>query len=101
MALQLRPGQSLFSTVDTTSVVVIKAPSVPVTVSVSGAEVSDVKPVDTPADITNGRGVQIGKRYVDDTVGIELLASKAGTGTLEINGNEMSIKDTKPLPASD
>lgn len=100
MALQLRPGQSLFSTVDSTAVVVIKAPPAPVTVSISGTEVTDTKPAEAPSG-AEGRGTLLGKRYVDDEVGIELLVSKPGTGTLEVDGTELAIKESKPLPASD
>jgi hypothetical protein len=101
MALQLRAGQALYSTVDPTNLVVIKAPADPVTVSISGTEVSDAKVESVPADAATGDGTLLGKRYADDTVGIELLVSKPGTGTLEVNGAPLPLKDAKPLPASD
>lgn len=101
MALQLRAGQSLFSTVDSTAVVVIKAPAEPVTVSVSGAEVTDTKPEPAPSGNPAGTGTLIGKRYADEELGIELLVSKPGSGTLEVNGTELPVKESKPLPASD
>jgi hypothetical protein len=43
----------------------------------------------------------LGKRYVDAADSIELLCTSAGTGTLSIDGAELSIKAPKPLPASD
>lgn len=46
-------------------------------------------------------GTLLGKRYVDADSGAELLCTKAGRGTLAIDGRPLSIKDPKPLPTSD
>jgi hypothetical protein len=46
-------------------------------------------------------GVLIGKRYTDAESGIEVLGAKAGTGSLSIDGRPMTLKEAKPLPASD
>ena len=46
-------------------------------------------------------GTQIGKRYVDDADTIQLLCTKAGQGTLALDGNPLQIQAAKPLPASD
>lgn len=101
MALQLRAGQALHSTVDATALVVIKAPAEPVTVSISGTEVSDAKVDGVPADGPAGDGTLLGKRYADEDLGIELLVSKPGSGTLEVNGAPLGLKEAKPLPSSD
>ena len=45
-------------------------------------------------------GAVMGKRYVDDH-GAELLVTKAGAGTLAVVDTPMSLKEAKPLPASD
>lgn len=45
-------------------------------------------------------GNVMGKRYVDET-GAEVLVTKAGAGTLAIGDTPLSIKEAKPLPASD
>lgn len=45
-------------------------------------------------------GTLMGKRYVDDT-GAEVLVTKAGAGTLSVGATPLSIKEAKPLPASD
>jgi len=42
----------------------------------------------------------MGKRYVDEG-GAEVLVTKAGVGTLSIGGTPLSLKEAKPLPASD
>lgn len=45
-------------------------------------------------------GNVMGKRYVDET-GAEVLVTKAGAGTLSIGDTPLSVKEAKPLPASD
>lgn len=45
-------------------------------------------------------GNVMGKRYVDET-GAEVLVTKAGAGTLSIGQTALSLKEAKPLPASD
>ncbi len=42
-----------------------------------------------------------GKRYADEEVGIELLCTKAGQGSLWLNGVPMVLKQAKALPSSD
>lgn len=45
-------------------------------------------------------GTAMGKRYVDDN-GAEVLVTKAGKGTLSVGTTPLSLKEAKPLPASD
>ncbi|KWX69280.1 hypothetical protein [Mycobacterium sp. NAZ190054] len=45
-------------------------------------------------------GNAVGKRYVDET-GAEVLVTKAGAGTLAVGQTPLSLKEAKPLPASD
>ena len=45
-------------------------------------------------------GNVMGKRYVDDG-GAEVLVTKAGKGTLSVGTTPLTIKEAKPLPASD
>jgi len=54
-----------------------------------------------PCRAIDGPEVQIGKRYVDDVAGVEVLCVKAGAGPLTFAGRELTIKAAKPLPASD
>ena len=42
----------------------------------------------------------MGKRYVDEG-GAEVLVTKAGAGTLSVGTTPLSLKEAKPLPASD
>lgn len=45
-------------------------------------------------------GNAMGKRYVDEN-GAEVLVTKAGAGTLSVGTTPLSLKEAKPLPASD
>jgi hypothetical protein len=45
-------------------------------------------------------GNAMGKRYIDEA-GAEVLVTKAGAGTLSIGETPLSIKEARPLPASD
>jgi hypothetical protein len=99
--VKLRVGQTLYSIVDDTTVVVVRAPDADVAVTCGGAELTETKPEAAPADTPSGAGTQLGKRYADETLGIELLCTKAGSASLEVNGVPLPLKEAKPLPASD
>ena len=45
-------------------------------------------------------GTAMGKRYVDEG-GAEVLVTKAGAGTLSVGSTPLTLKEAKPLPASD
>ena len=46
-------------------------------------------------------GCSVGKRYKSITNGLEVLCTKAGTGTLGTNAEALTVIETKKLPASD
>ena len=46
-------------------------------------------------------GTQLGKRYTDETGGLELLCTKGGPSSLSVGDVVLQIKDAKPLPSSD
>jgi hypothetical protein len=104
MSLTLKPGTRLFSVVCTTEMIVVKAGSADVELTIGGAQ-----PVTNASDRTeiggvaegHGGGSAIGKRYVDADQSVELLVTKPGDGVAAIAGELLTIKDAKPLPASD
>jgi hypothetical protein len=56
----------------------------------------------TPAgEAPDGPRVELGKRYVDEDAGVEVLCVKAGIGPLALGGRELVLKTAKPLPSSD
>jgi hypothetical protein len=46
-------------------------------------------------------GTQLGKRYADEALGLELLCTKAGEGSISVGDAILEVKGAKPLPASD
>lgn len=103
--MKLRAGQQIASTVDATTMIVVRAPADEVVLTCGGVEMIDPKKPSEGAggvmDPALASGTLMGKRYADDGLGIELLCTKAGTGTVAVNGTPLELKQAKPLPASD
>jgi hypothetical protein len=103
--MKLRVGQTLSSPVDTTTVIVVRAPSADIELTCAGVPMLNGKSGGTEpegtADLAQMGGSQLGKRYADDDLGLELLCTKAGAGTLAANGKAVPLRDAKPLPTSD
>ncbi|CAN5419697.1 hypothetical protein BH11ACT6_BH11ACT6_42760 [soil metagenome] len=98
----VKNGTRLQSQVDDTQVIVVK----------SGDGLDDLRcggtaMVALDADKSGGEvdaqfadGTVMGKRYVDDA-GAEVLVTKAGKGSLSVGSTPLTLKEAKPLPASD
>jgi len=103
VAIQLKAGMRLKSQADACEVVVVKAPADPVDLRCGGhplvatTEEAGAQSVEAGFD----GGTQLGKRYADEELGLELLCSKAGEGSLSVGETVLEIKGAKPLPASD
>ena len=100
-----RIGTTLASTVDATTVIVIRWEAEDLDVTCAGAPMVDARGPEAgtagQADPTQQDGTQLGKRYADEALGVELLCTKPGQGTLAVGGVVLPLKDAKPLPASD
>jgi hypothetical protein len=97
----LAVGTRLRSCVSDTEVIVIQAPSEPAELSCGTTPMS---PDGQPAGARLGDdepGALLGKRYVDERSGVEVLCTKAGAGDLAVNGRTLTLKAAKALPASD
>jgi hypothetical protein len=95
----MKPGMKLKSAACDTEVMVIKCGQG--SVECGGAPMAADRPASPlPLDPTFAGGTLMGKRYVDDS-GFELLCVKPGKGSLSVNGTTLTVKDAKPLPASD
>ena len=95
----MKPGSRLKSAACSTEVVVIRSGGG--TISCGGAPMAEAvgDPVDLHPDFAGG--TVTGKRYVDAAATTELLCVKAGQGSLAVDGMVLTVKDAKPLPASD
>lgn len=95
--MSLTAGARLKTTTSSLEVVVVSAPTVDADLLAAGEPMSAEATPGPAGDATYA----IGKRYVEPDSGIEVLVVKPGPGPLSIGGNELVIKEAKPLPASD
>ena len=103
MAIQLKAGMRLRSATDAGEVVVVKAPAEPVDLRCGGHPFVAIDAEVAPQSVQAGfdGGTQLGKRYSDDDIGLELLCTKAGEGSISVGETILAVKGAKPLPASD
>ena len=99
----LTVGKRLRSTGSGTEVIVIRAPHTPVELCCGGDPMTaaDGAPGVAPVATADEYDTVLGKRYVDDETGLEVLCTKPGTGTLVADGRDLVLKAAKALPASD
>ena len=103
MGIELKAGMRLRSATDACEVVVVKAPGEPVDLRCGGHPFVALDAEVAPAGIAAGfdGGTQLGKRYADEELGLELLCTKAGEGSISVGETILEVKGAKPLPASD
>ena len=102
--MQLRPGLRLESATCDTQVVVVRAPKdvADVDVRCGGAPMREIGTGgDRIAIATEGDPTLLGKRYADDELGLELLCTQGGDGSLSVGDTPLLVKGAKPLPSSD
>jgi len=101
--VELKAGMKLHSAVCDGQIIVVRAPANPMNVECGGAPLLAEGEEGSGAaiDTAHADGILIGKRYTIEGEDIELLCTKAGQGSLSVDGVAMTIKGAKPLPASD
>jgi len=103
-AMSIKVGSRWRSNRGGVELVVVRPPTAAVGLECGGEPMelmessSPVAPPVSPASVPD---VLLGKRYVNETFGIEVLCTKPGAGPLSVAGELMVTKDAKPLPASD
>ncbi len=101
--MALKAGTRLRSAVCTTEVVVVKTADRDIEVSCGGAPMlgaDDQRPEGATPTETD-EPTLLGKRYTNAEEDVELLCTKAGDGSLAVDGERLVLKDAKPLPSSD
>ncbi|WP_062997789.1 hypothetical protein [Nocardia jinanensis] len=98
--MALTTGTRLRSQNSTVEVVVIRGTDDSSPVLCAGTAMSE-DAAGTDGAAADGPAILVGKRYVDEAAGVELLCVKAGAGPLEYAGRELTLKSAKPLPSSD
>jgi hypothetical protein len=99
----LKSGMRLKSAVCATELMVIRAPAgEDVDIRCGGALMLSGASADSAQlGPQYAQGTLIGKRYVDAQERFELLCTKAGQGSLGIDGVALAVKIAKALPTSD
>ena len=105
MAVVPKAGARFKSTTCDTEVVVVKAPGEEVDLRCGGAPMAPmadaVAAAAAPPVAPYDEGSLVGKRYVTEDEGLELLCTKPGAGSLCVGDIPLSTKGAKPLPSSD
>jgi hypothetical protein len=99
----IKNGTRLQSQVCDTQVIVVRSADSLDDLRAGGAPmvpIGDEKSCDLTLDPALSDGNLMGKRYVDEK-GAEVLVTKAGKGTLSVGTTPLTVKEAKPLPASD
>lgn len=101
--MELKAGTRLRSAVSETEVIVVRAPAGGAGVECGGhpmVPLGEDPPPGLQATGDDGSTL-MGKRYADEELGLELLCTKGGAGTLSVGGTPLPLKEAKPLPSSD
>lgn len=100
--VEVRPGTRLQSTVCATEAIVVRGTG-GADITCGGAPMvafgTQERAGEPDADAAEGS--LLGKRYGDADDTLELLCTKAGDGSMALSGVPLTVKVTKPLPASD
>src|SRR4051794_2890093 len=102
--MQLKTGGRYRSQVDDTTFIVVRPLPGDLDLTCGGHPVIDIKSTpDESLSLEPGAdgGSALGKRYTDESGKLEVLITKAGKGTLALQGQPLAMKEAKPLPASD
>jgi hypothetical protein len=100
----LKLGSRWRSAVCDTEVAVIRVPRTALILQCGGHPmliVNAERPVGVQLAPDHAHGALLGKRYEDAGSGIEVLCTKAGAGSLTVDGVPLTIKAAKRLPSSD
>jgi hypothetical protein len=102
--MQLKTGGRYRSQVCDTEFIVVRPLPGDVDFTCGGHPAIDIKATpDAGCSLEQGAdgGSALGKRYTDASGKLEVLITKAGKGTLALEGQPLVLKEAKPLPASD
>ena len=102
--MELKSGSRWRSAVSDTEVIVVRAASSDKTLECGGHPMlpqGEDKPSGLTIDPAFAEPSAVGKRFEDADSGLEVLVTKAGDGTLALDGVALPMKGAKPLPSSD
>ena len=100
---ELKAGSRMKSAVCTTEVMVIATPSGEVDLCCGGYAMIGATEQGSAESVDGAyaEGTLLGKRYVNEAGGLELLCVKPGDGSLALAGEVLVLKEAKASPSSD
>jgi hypothetical protein len=102
--MELKSGSRWRSAVSDTEVIVVRAASSALTLECGGHPMvpqGEERPSGLTINADFAEASAVGKRFADEESGLEVLVTKAGDGSLSIDGVALPMKGAKPLPSSD
>ncbi|MGE0741721.1 MAG: hypothetical protein AB7O98_10285 [Hyphomonadaceae bacterium] len=102
--MQLKPGSRWRSDVCDAEVVVVRPPKGEETLECGGEPMkpaTEARGAALAIKDDAGAVAVVGKRYVDEASGLEVLCNKSGKGGLSLSGRPLAMKEAKKLPSSD
>jgi hypothetical protein len=102
--MDLKPGLRLESATCDTQVVVVKHPAdqPDVDLRCGGHPMRELGTGGERVAVAGeGDATLLGKRYADDDLGLEVLCTQGGDGSLSVGDAPLLVKGAKPLPSSD
>jgi len=99
--MELKPGKQLRSAASTAELIVIRVPAGDVQLRIDDGPLGPDEESLSASPDGSEHAIQLGKRYTAEELGVELLCTRPGSGSLTCNGQAMTVKGAKPLPASD
>jgi hypothetical protein len=100
----MKVGERYQSPSTAAQIIVMRAPSQDVEITLAGEPVVLLDPTAVPSAagaVDGDEQLQVGKRYVDEESGLELLCTTAGAGPLVVDGRSLTTAAAKLLPSSD
>ncbi|MGB8404240.1 MAG: hypothetical protein WCE30_09265 [Mycobacterium sp.] len=97
--MSLKAGTRLRTSTSTVEVLVVRVATTDEVLTCAGGPMTVDAVAGTSTD--SDAAVQLGKRYVDDESGLEVLCVKSGGGPLRLGDRQLALQKAKALPASD
>lgn len=97
--MELTPGRALYSAVDSTGIMVVRAPGSETELTCGGQPMADAPAAS--GDSAGDGGLEMGRRYWDPAGGLEVLCTSPGGLPVLANDTPLELVPTRPLPSSD
>lgn len=102
--MEFKSGMRLHSAVCDTGIIIVKPPNSQGEIRCGGVAmlgINETAPAGVALSEDANGGTLLGKRYVCEDAGLEVLCTKSGTGSLAFNDVPLVEQGAKPLPPSD